>query len=195
MRWTRPWQHNRAHRLLRSVEPGSCFPWHMQPVHFLECMLFFVWHECGVCVQESEKEPRRQDLYFTVQETHGASLPPIMHPRQPHAVAYATGPFIVIWDWKSDHKQVCFASSCLFERGTHARSRAARRQSERKRVCLVLSLRWVPWQCDHGCLHANALPFPYLRSMSFLAAASTSPACSHQHMLQSLGMQIGVCRC
>ena len=46
-----------------------------------------------------------QDIYLSVQEVYGASLPPLMHPRHPNAVAFSTGPFIVIWDWKADRKQ------------------------------------------------------------------------------------------
>ena len=60
----------------------------------------------GMQGQLEEPDASKQDIYLTVQEVYGASLPPTMHPRHPHAVVFATGPFIVIWDWKADCKQV-----------------------------------------------------------------------------------------
>lgn len=66
-------------------------------------MPLFFRHEQQV---EEEQTPT-EDIYLTVSEVYGASLAPLMHPCHPHVIAYATGPFIVIWDWKADRKQVC----------------------------------------------------------------------------------------
>ena len=60
-------------------------------------------------MSQQEVNAPTQDIYLSVQEVYGASLSPIMHPRHPHVVVFATGPFIVIWDWKADRKQVCCA--------------------------------------------------------------------------------------
>ena len=62
----------------------------------------------------AEEVAPTQDIYLSVQEVYGASLPPLMHPRHPNVVAFATGPFIILWDWKADRKQVSqtLFSSC-----------------------------------------------------------------------------------
>ena len=64
--------------------------------------------------QEAPEALPVQDIYLSVQEVYGASLPPLMHPRHPNAVAFSTGPFIVIWDWKADRKQArTLSTSCV----------------------------------------------------------------------------------
>ena len=54
-------------------------------------------------------------------EIYGASLAPLMHPCHPHVIAFATGPFIVIWDWKADRKQVR-ACARLVRLSTHLKT-------------------------------------------------------------------------
>ena len=50
--------------------------------------------------------------YLTVEDVSGASMPPLMSPRHPHTVVFATGPFVVVWDWRADRKRVLRQHRC-----------------------------------------------------------------------------------
>eukprot|EP00284_Hemiselmis_tepida_P008791 CAMPEP_0174919098 /NCGR_PEP_ID=MMETSP1355-20121228/3474_1 /TAXON_ID=464990 /ORGANISM="Hemiselmis tepida, Strain CCMP443" /LENGTH=355 /DNA_ID=CAMNT_0016164307 /DNA_START=96 /DNA_END=1159 /DNA_ORIENTATION=- len=50
--------------------------------------------------------PEDDAAFVTVRDVHGFSLAPVMLPGTPGTVAYATGTFFVVWNWKADRKVV-----------------------------------------------------------------------------------------
>jgi hypothetical protein len=124
-----------------------------------------------------------QDIYISVQEVYGASLPPLMHPRHPNAVAFSTGPFIVIWDWKADRKQArTLSTSCVVcKLGTHSSHVRTVQQ-------------FLLFEMSSSFLTSRLMPslFCTVLFYSMCAAFAASPTSRDKHVLQSIGQQTGL---
>lgn len=56
-----------------------------------------------VVLRDAEPDAELMDdaAFISVQDVHGFSVEPLLMPRSsPNLVAYATGPFVIVWDWK-----------------------------------------------------------------------------------------------
>lgn len=121
---------------------------------------------------KGQQELPTQDIYLSVQEVYGASLAPMMHPRHPNAVLFATGPFIVIWDWKADRKQLLrhhrlsVTSMCFSQSGSKMVSADAEQ---------VLVWNSVSWEL------ADAAVRPVGRTGEFGAVAAEDDKSRTQH--------------
>ena len=56
--------------------------------------------------------------FISVRDVHGYSISPMLLPGSNGGVAYATGPFLVIWNWKVSLSPECHTKNSLVKQQT-----------------------------------------------------------------------------